>query len=195
MLTRFARRRPTSPQGGGQALRPQEPMTEPLLSRPRSSSAMRAISCSPRWAAPGSRNSRRRACSIVGAGGLGAPVALYLAAAGIGTLGIVDDDMRQPFQPAAADHPPTERIGAPKVESARDALAGDQPACERGAAPGAADGGERRRAHRRLRRRRRRLRQFSHALPRRRRLRRAEDSAGDGGGRPLRRLGDGAEAL
>ena len=29
---------------------------------------------------------------VIGAGGLGSPIALYLAAAGIGTLGIVDDD-------------------------------------------------------------------------------------------------------
>ncbi|SEQ51434.1 Molybdopterin or thiamine biosynthesis adenylyltransferase [Faunimonas pinastri] len=60
---------------------------------------------------------------VIGAGGLGSPVALYLAAAGIGTLGLVDDDevslsnlQRQVLHDTAA-------IGSLKVESARDALA------------------------------------------------------------------------
>lgn len=59
---------------------------------------------------------------IVGAGGLGSPAALYLAGAGIGTLGLVDDDRvelgnlhRQPLHTEAT-------IGMPKVESARAAL-------------------------------------------------------------------------
>jgi molybdopterin/thiamine biosynthesis adenylyltransferase len=55
---------------------------------------------------------------VVGAGGLGAPVLAYLAAAGVGTLGIVDDDMvslsnlqRQVIHETAV-------VGKPKVESA-----------------------------------------------------------------------------
>lgn len=59
---------------------------------------------------------------IVGAGGLGSPVALYLAAAGVGTLGIVDGDQvdltnlhRQILHTTAA-------LGQPKTESARRTL-------------------------------------------------------------------------
>jgi molybdopterin-synthase adenylyltransferase len=41
---------------------------------------------------PGQQKLRRAKVLIIGAGGLGAPLLLYLAAAGVGTLGIVDDD-------------------------------------------------------------------------------------------------------
>lgn len=63
-----------------------------------------------------------RVC-VIGAGGLGSPVLLYLAAAGVGTLGIVDDDVvdisnlqRQVIHEAAS-------VGEPKVISAARALA------------------------------------------------------------------------
>ena len=60
---------------------------------------------------------------VIGAGGLGAPILQYLAAAGVGTLGIVDDDaislsnlQRQVIHDTAA-------VGSSKLESARTAIA------------------------------------------------------------------------
>jgi molybdopterin/thiamine biosynthesis adenylyltransferase len=69
---------------------------------------------------PGQQKLKRARVLVVGAGGLGAPVILYLAAAGVGTLGLVDDDtvslsnlQRQVIHDTAA-------IGRPKVESAAE---------------------------------------------------------------------------
>lgn len=56
---------------------------------------------------------------LVGAGGLGAPTALYLAAAGIGTIGLVDDDDVDASNLQRQVIHNTERIGTPKTESAR----------------------------------------------------------------------------
>jgi molybdopterin/thiamine biosynthesis adenylyltransferase len=56
---------------------------------------------------------------LVGAGGLGAPTALYLAAAGIGTLGLIDDDVVDASNLQRQVIHNTERIGMPKTESAR----------------------------------------------------------------------------
>ncbi len=56
---------------------------------------------------------------IVGAGGLGAPAALYLAAAGIGTLGIIDDDKVDLTNLQRQVIHFTPDVGVPKVESAR----------------------------------------------------------------------------
>ena len=59
---------------------------------------------------------------LVGAGGLGSPAALYLAAAGVGTLGIVDADIVDDSNLQRQVVHTTERVGIPKVESARIAI-------------------------------------------------------------------------
>jgi molybdopterin/thiamine biosynthesis adenylyltransferase/rhodanese-related sulfurtransferase len=55
---------------------------------------------------------------LLGAGGLGSPTALYLAAAGVGTLGIVDDDDVDLSNLQRQVIHSSERIGMPKVDSA-----------------------------------------------------------------------------
>jgi len=55
---------------------------------------------------------------VVGAGGLGSPLMLYLAAAGIGTIGVVDDDVVELSNLQRQVAHTTARIGTPKVESA-----------------------------------------------------------------------------
>ncbi len=60
---------------------------------------------------------------IIGAGGLGSPAALYLAAAGIGTLTLVDDDVVDLTNLQRQILHATASVGHPKVESARVTLA------------------------------------------------------------------------
>ncbi len=64
---------------------------------------------------------------VVGAGGLGAPLLLYLAAAGIGTLGVIDDDVVELSNLQRQVIHTTERIGLSKVESAATMLAAINP--------------------------------------------------------------------
>jgi molybdopterin-synthase adenylyltransferase len=59
---------------------------------------------------------------VVGAGGLGAPILMYLAAAGVGTIGIVDDDTVSLDNLQRQIVHDTPHIGAPKVESAAATL-------------------------------------------------------------------------
>ena len=59
---------------------------------------------------------------VVGAGGLGSPVLMYLAAAGVGTLGIVDDDVVDLSNLQRQIVHTTDRIGVAKVQSAATAL-------------------------------------------------------------------------
>jgi len=59
---------------------------------------------------------------IIGAGGLGAPVALYLAAAGVGTIGIVDNDIVEVSNLQRQVCHFHNNIGTAKVESAREKM-------------------------------------------------------------------------
>ena len=59
---------------------------------------------------------------VIGAGGLGAPLLLYLAAAGVGTLGVVDDDVVDLSNLQRQVIHATSRIGEPKVKSAAAAI-------------------------------------------------------------------------
>ena len=67
---------------------------------------------------------------LIGVGGLGSPAALYLAAAGVGTLGVIDHDIvdRSNLQRQIL-HADT-RMGIPKVESAREAIEALNPAVQ-----------------------------------------------------------------
>lgn len=60
---------------------------------------------------------------LVGAGGLGCPTALYLAAAGVGTLGIIDDDRVDLTNLQRQILHRTSDVGRPKTESAKEAIA------------------------------------------------------------------------
>ena len=67
---------------------------------------------------------------VIGAGGLGSPVLMYLAAAGVGTLGVVDFDHVDLSNLQRQIVHATSRVGVPKVESARATLAEINPEVE-----------------------------------------------------------------
>ncbi|EFD48726.1 molybdenum cofactor biosynthesis protein moeB2 [Mycobacterium tuberculosis T17] len=64
----------------------------------------------------------------IGAGGLGSPALLYLAAAGVGTIGIIDGDHVDESNLQRQIIHGTSDVGRPKVESAAESGGGNQPA-------------------------------------------------------------------
>ena len=72
----------------------------------------------PEVGGPGQAALRRSRVLVIGAGGLGAPLILYLAAAGVGTLGIVDDDVVSLSNLQRQVIHATPDLGLPKVDSA-----------------------------------------------------------------------------
>jgi molybdopterin/thiamine biosynthesis adenylyltransferase len=64
---------------------------------------------------------------VIGAGGLGSPLILYLAAAGVGTIGVVDDDVVDLSNLQRQIAHSFERIGQSKVDSAKAAVAAINP--------------------------------------------------------------------
>jgi molybdopterin/thiamine biosynthesis adenylyltransferase len=67
---------------------------------------------------PGQAALRRARVLVIGAGGLGAPVLLYLAAAGVGTLGVIDDDVVTLSNLQRQVIHTTPDLNSPKVDSA-----------------------------------------------------------------------------
>lgn len=76
---------------------------------------------------PGQQKLKAARVLVIGAGGLGAPVLQYLAAAGIGTLGIVDDDTVSLSNLQRQVIHSTEQLGEPKVASASQWIASVNP--------------------------------------------------------------------
>jgi len=70
---------------------------------------------------------RDAAVLVVGAGGLGAPIVQYLAAAGVGTIGIADDDVVELSNLQRQVIHGTDDVGRPKVDSAEEFVAGLDP--------------------------------------------------------------------
>ena len=75
----------------------------------------------------GQRRLKAARVLLVGAGGLGSPVALYLAAAGVGTLGLVDFDVVDRTNLQRQILHGTSKVGTPKLESARERIADVNP--------------------------------------------------------------------
>ncbi|MGX9355527.1 HesA/MoeB/ThiF family protein [Roseobacteraceae bacterium S113] len=77
---------------------------------------------------PGQQRLARARVLVIGAGGLGSPALQYLAAAGVGTIGIIDDDVVDNSNLQRQVIHLDERIGMPKVFSAQAAMEAQNPA-------------------------------------------------------------------
>ncbi len=76
---------------------------------------------------PGQRRLKNAKVLVIGAGGLGAPVLLYLAASGVGVLGVIDDDVVESSNLQRQIIHTDQRLGMDKVQSALIAVAALNP--------------------------------------------------------------------
>jgi molybdopterin/thiamine biosynthesis adenylyltransferase len=79
---------------------------------------------------PGQKRLKQASVLVVGAGGLGAPALLYLAAAGVGTIGVIDDDVVENSNLQRQVIHRFDDIGLPKVQSAQKAMIAQNPDVE-----------------------------------------------------------------
>ena len=113
---RALKRRAGAKEGAAEPAKPAGTFSETELNRYARHIVLRELG------GPGQKRLKQARVLVIGAGGLGSPALLYLAAAGVGTLGVIDDDtvegsnlQRQVIHTEA-------RIGMPKVFSAEAAL-------------------------------------------------------------------------
>ncbi|WP_108258293.1 HesA/MoeB/ThiF family protein [Mangrovicoccus ximenensis] len=95
---------------------PQAPLSDAELDRYMRQILLREVG------GPGQMKLKRARVLVIGAGGLGAPVLQYLAAAGVGTIGVVDDDTVDVSNLHRQIIHTADRLGMPKVFSAQMAL-------------------------------------------------------------------------
>ncbi|CAN0589360.1 unnamed protein product, partial [Ectocarpus sp. 12 AP-2014] len=76
---------------------------------------------------PGQKRLKEARVLVIGAGGLGAPALQYLAASGVGTIGIIDDDIVENSNLQRQIIHTDARIGMPKVFSAEQAMVAQNP--------------------------------------------------------------------
>jgi molybdopterin-synthase adenylyltransferase len=81
----------------------------------------------PEVGGPGQNKLKNSSVLVIGAGGLGAPMLMYLAAAGVGRIGIVDHDTVSLSNLQRQVIHTTDRVGVAKVESAKQQLAAINP--------------------------------------------------------------------
>ncbi len=107
---------------------PLEPLVEPLaeLSTEELARYSRHVIL-PQVGVQGQRRLKTARVAVVGAGGLGSPVLLYLAAAGVGVLGVIDDDVVDASNLQRQVIHGTRDVGRSKVDSAAEAIAGVNP--------------------------------------------------------------------
>jgi molybdopterin/thiamine biosynthesis adenylyltransferase/rhodanese-related sulfurtransferase len=110
--------------GGNNASPPdssQQMVTPPLLSKEEIARYSRHL-IMPEVGMDGQRKLKAASILLIGAGGLGSPLGLYLAAAGVGRLGLVDFDVVDYSNLQRQIIHGTKDVGRPKLQSARDRL-------------------------------------------------------------------------
>ena len=142
----------------------------------------------------GQRRLKAGSVLCIGAGGLGSPAAMYLAAAGVGRIGLVDFDVVDFSNLQRQIIHGTPDVGRSKLASAKDRLDAINPHIEVETYETALSSENALRAVRAVRRHPRRHRQFPDALPDQRRLRAAGQAERLRQHLPLRRAGVGVRA-
>ncbi|HWU90107.1 MAG TPA: molybdopterin-synthase adenylyltransferase MoeB, partial [Kofleriaceae bacterium] len=103
------------------------PWEQPLALRPDQEARYSRHTLIPEIGVAGQLRLLKTKVLCIGAGGLGSPSSMYLAAAGVGTIGVVDDDVVDASNLQRQILHSTDRINRPKVDSAEQTLQGLNP--------------------------------------------------------------------
>ncbi|MFD1913872.1 HesA/MoeB/ThiF family protein [Halodurantibacterium flavum] len=115
-LARLRSRARTTDDAQGPAQPPKAPFSDAELDRYARHIMLREVG------GPGQKALKSARVLVIGAGGLGSPALLYLAAAGVGTIGVIDDDAVENSNLQRQVIHTDDRIGMPKVFSAEKAM-------------------------------------------------------------------------